>query len=440
MDDDPILQRQTTHLRATDTGEIERRLKAVSVAFGSDWLFGPTTNPIAALAQRKDALATNQLVILGAAIEAGNAENPQWVRRQVNKIKGKNDGERRGATFELVALNMLRVPGRTVTPTANNFPGYDLVVTLADSAKMAVSLKNLAASTHERSFLREARAVEAAFEGALRDQGCNGLVLGALASSLPEAGDWKALTESLPALIEQSKRQAPGGIWGHEKWAAVVRNAPAEVGALSQNYLSHQVFIASPFHPNEEKNLIDRLEDAAVNARKHALADPAIAHAVMIRVGEHMSLPPFGDWAQDYLDQHPAGPIDLVLLYQLAMVEIGESSLLQHAIMPKFARSFARWARSERALAFNVVVGVGSATGSALQMAGFEDRSIERMYVHQSGEFYQLVDRQAGKPTEMRVRNLASGITQHAVVRWPDGSETVLGGIFPPTNSVTLFS
>ncbi|TXL70492.1 hypothetical protein FHP25_34265 [Vineibacter terrae] len=56
-------------MRATSPGELNGKLEAIATAFGLDWLEEAGESPIQVFWKRKDALATNEFLNFGDAIE-----------------------------------------------------------------------------------------------------------------------------------------------------------------------------------------------------------------------------------------------------------------------------------------------------------------------------------------------------------------------------------
>jgi hypothetical protein len=89
-------------------------------------------------------------------------------------------------------------------------------------------------------------------------------------------------------------------------------------------------------------------------------------------------------------------------------------------------------------LAINLAVGVPTTPTRRQIVGGPEVMQLEDGYFYQKGEFYTLHMVDPKKPTNTMIKNLASGIFQHAVLQFPDGNIT-FGGHFPPLKEITLF-
>jgi hypothetical protein len=162
-----------------------------------------------------------------------------------------------------------------------------------------------------------------------------------------------------------------------------------------------------------------------------------------MRIPEAMSLVACDKWAKDYLAKNPASPIDGIYLYQIATIDwpVG-TSVIGHAITISETPRFATWrnARTPKGpLRINLPVGVGVDSSKVLVANGPMQAEFKEGYHYQRGEFFTAYKFDRNKPTNVWVKNLASGIFQHAVIVHPNGREDVLGGHFPPTKEITLF-
>ncbi|MGJ5041902.1 MULTISPECIES: hypothetical protein [unclassified Bradyrhizobium] len=426
--------RQRDHLAMPDD-EFDRRLGAIETAFGADWLATSDTS-LGKLWRRKDAAAVNQLCLLGDAIAGLEGIDPNWVADHVKKIKSTDANSRRGSLFELMGVSLFHRPPQTVRPTTRNHPGYDAVVTTADGATADISLKSYGASAHEQEFTKQAKLTEEAILRVFKERGHGG-VLFAIANAYPSTADWNQLRDALPTLT--SGQSASVGVWA----VKLDNTLPQKFGPYSKQQISYQLFFGAPFHQNESKNLSDKFDGAFANATKHAETSPNGVRVVLMRVPETMSLPACDGWAKDYLKSNPASPIDAIFLYQLAVVDQPNgSSVMGHSLMVSDTPRFAAWRSAvtpPRGLVMNLAVGIGIAPSRVLITNGPTNAVYQDGYHYQRGEFFTAYPHDPNRPTNVVLRNLASGIFQHAVIIYPNGTEQLLGGHFPPTKDITLF-
>jgi len=426
--------RQSEHLHMSDA-EFNRRMGAVADAFGLDWLSAGDA-ALQALWQRKDGFAVNQLCLLGDAIAGFSVIDPKWVQDHVGKLKDADANSRRGSMFELLGGNLFRHVPQLIVPTKRNNPGYDFLLTVPDGATADLSLKGYGTSYHEAMFRDEAAKTEQALFGMLRERGSVGAVLLAVAKAYPGTTDWEVLRTSLGNL--QIDQAVPRGIW-----SVKLGSLPRDFAPYSPHHLSHQVFFAAPFHKNESKNLSDKFDEAFANAERHAAEMSDHVRIVLMRVPETISLHTCDRWAKVYLADNPASPIDGIYLYQLAIVEQpSDQSVIGHALCISETRRFAQWrappGQPRRGFSLNLAVGTGTPPSGLQLLGGATPQTVEEAYHYQRGDYYRLYAVDPNKPTNVQIRNLASGIFQHAVLQSPEGHMS-LAGIFPPLKDIALF-
>jgi hypothetical protein len=332
--------RQTVHLNMSDD-DLDRLLGAVADAFESKWLSAADCHPLKALWQRQDGFAVSQLCILGHALAGLNPIDRRWVKEHVAKIKGGDINERRGSMFELLGVALFLKPPQTIKPTKRSNPGYDAVLTLADHATVDISLKSYGTSIHELEFQKQAEIVQKEFIARRQSRSLVGGILHVFASTFPSAQDWGQLRSALPTL--RSNHPATIGIW-----SAKIGSLPVAYAPYSPHHLSYMVFIAAPFHKNENKNLSDKFDSAFANAEKHAKQKPDGLRAVLLRVPETMSLKTCDTWTKGYLANNATSPIDAIFLYQIAVVEQPDDrSVIGHAMLQSLTSRFQPGARPE---------------------------------------------------------------------------------------------
>jgi hypothetical protein len=414
--------------------EFNRRFGAIETAFGAEWLATSDT-ALSRLWRRKDGFAVNQLCLLGDAIAGFDSIDAKWVKEHVQKIKAPDANSRRGSMFELLGANLFRKAPQSIRPTKSNHPGYDAVLTAQDGATADISLKSYGTSSHEIAFREQAARTEEAFLRVLAERQEAGVFF-AIAKDCPSAADWDALRNAIPTLARDKS-----AIVG--TWAVKAGSLPPDFAPYAKSRTSYQAFLGAPFHRNESKNLSDKFDMAFANAEKHAVEVPNSVRIVLMRIPESMSLVACDKWAKDYLANNPASPIDGVYLYQIATIDepVG-SSVIGHTIGISETPRFASWrnARTRKgSLLINLAVGVGVAPSKLLLINGPMQATFNEGYYYQRGEFFTAYKTNPNKPTNAWVRNLASGIFQHAVIVRDDEGEDVLGGYFPPTREITLF-
>jgi hypothetical protein len=129
-------------IREAEPADLNRLLETVASQFDTGWLEAENGNPVQELWRRKDAQSTNELLLLGEAIENLAAIDQSWVIRRIREIKDDDTGRRAGAIFELLGLNLFCGANQRVEPAPENNPGYDGLVFFSDGSSLMLSIKN----------------------------------------------------------------------------------------------------------------------------------------------------------------------------------------------------------------------------------------------------------------------------------------------------------
>lgn len=437
--------RQNVLTRGLD--ELEACLAAIAKSFDIAWLSDTDgEHPLQKLWRRKDVLATNQLIIFGDSLSVMRGINENFVRKHVQIIKSDVEpNNRKGSFFEIIGLRLLhKPPAQQIVPTRSNQPGYDGSLRLKNGLRLELSLKNYGTSTHELWVRDQCRALESAFVSSLKTSGRTGLELRAIAKGYPGTDDWVRLNRSLTDILSHTSK--PGETARDGFWSVSVHPISSEFHPLSQKNLSHLVTMLVPQHQNEKQNLISKLDKAYANANKHAVGvgEQNVCRAVMVHIPPTADMSACKQWADQYFQDTPNGLVDLVVLYQPAVVANGHQSVIMHSIELAFTQAFRAWVSRAGGkmppFAFDLPVGVGgpasrtilqSDTGLQLEATGF-------WYTYQSGVIWTAFTQENGQVNAM-LSNPASGVVRHATVEFEAGGEIELHGVFPPDNDLLIF-
>ena len=186
---DHLADRQTAGLNA-DPKELNDKFEAIARQFGMDWLTAEGDNPIQIIWKCRDALATNELLNFGDAIENLEKITSSWLNGQIDKVKKGDEGNRAGAIFELLGLNMFLFAGNTVVPSKRSNPGYDCIIELPNGSSLLVSIKNHGITSHERCFQKHAKELDAQFQRWLTQHSASGTELMVLSDKHLDASSW----------------------------------------------------------------------------------------------------------------------------------------------------------------------------------------------------------------------------------------------------------
>jgi hypothetical protein len=176
----------------------------------------------------------------------------------------------------------------------------------------------------------------------------------------PSATHWRDIEKELEAAITQALTQnMPVPV--KDFWQVRAFNLPDNFKPWSSKYLSYQFMLIVPHHPNELKNIIDKLDEACANFRDHAKkSSPSTPRVVLIRVPASASTELCRDWVTDYFLQRNE-LLDGIILYQPTVIRdqrAGTTSLAHYVITIENPKR--TWANGNplRKVQPNVFVGV----------------------------------------------------------------------------------
>lgn len=248
------------------TETFERSLEALANLFDTEWLDDKTgANPLQKVWGRRDALASSELINLGNdVVKLGNPPN-RWLNDIVTKIKSDDALNRQGAIFELFIAGALekRPTQRVQFPLPNN-PGFDLALAYWDGARMRISLKNYGHSVHFQTVVKECRVLEHFVQ---TNATTPVQIIVMKAGDYPSPSEWRTLHEEIQARI----RNGRFGVMQRKDWSVDVSPLLTSSETLADDKVSYKVLVSIPYHRNEQKNLLSKLDDACANMVKHGL-------------------------------------------------------------------------------------------------------------------------------------------------------------------------
>jgi hypothetical protein len=189
----------------------------------------------------RDAIATNELLNFGDAVENFEKVDANWLRKHVSVIKAGDEGNRAGAIFELLGLNIFLSAGNRVIPAGSSNPGYDGVVELPDQASLLVSIKNHGMTSYERFFQRNAEDLDEQFTDWLRMHAVSGVELRIQCSGRLDSTEWAKLKEDVNDILKgqldvTAKKHRPRGAW-----TIILENIAPKIHPLSTARISSVV-------------------------------------------------------------------------------------------------------------------------------------------------------------------------------------------------------
>ena len=430
--------------------EMEAIFQSITEHFSYKWLKSPRNNPIQKLWNRKDALSTNELYFFGICLKELSTQNSKWLKQQVALIKSDQSNNRQGALWEILALGILSSEGQKVVPAKMNTAGYDGTVSFEDLKTIKVSLKNYGDSAHQREFNSYAKKVEEKLILVLKEKNIVSIqIVIDSPKGFPTKNHWEGLMSALPEVLSSVEKGKPQSFAIQDFWFFMYGDLKDDYQEFHPAYNSYQIIITSPYHQNEEKNLLDKLEDACVNLTKHSVTeDENTINSVFIHLPESASIIQCKEWAERYFMVHPEKPITGIMLYQPTVATDLEkdTNFIYHCFQFVFNEGkLSRWnMTTNRQIHLTIPVGVMNfappenkfviETDGKKEVINFKDR-----YLYQSGNLYLKAKKHADGRITGNVKKVASGVVTHSIFQpFPEQQAFVLSGHFPPFDKLLI--
>lgn len=430
---DDITTKINRQLRFQTLSEAEAAaaIAVVEGAFGSAWLHEPSgRHKIQQLWKRSDTLASIELITLGDSLRTLDAIDSQWVNARVSDVKESNPCH--GFLFEILGVAALARGGMNIKPTKGNKAGVDAVVSFPDGFEIRLSLKNHDISSHEQFFRDQAIKTRQSARDSFQGK-APGYQLALIANKPLVYPDWDKVRDGIDKWAKGSSI-FKNDLSVAKKAAMFVSPLLGEAGALSRSYLSDTFFAAAPHHPNEQKNFLDKIDQAASNMRKHSPRSPAAANVVFMRVHPTAGLDQLAAYAEDLLNGNDDPGVDGLLLYQVAVTRLGDQSSVTNHL--RYIGS-PRWTPSKHLMKFVFMFGQAAIKQTEMQLhIGDMIIDMKGNYSFQRGDhFYQATSN--GGVLSGNANHIASGIHTHAIFSM-DGQEIRISGRFPPDDELVV--
>jgi hypothetical protein len=340
---DHLASRQTAGLGG-DHLELNAKLDAIAHHFDLDWLMADGANPLQLLWRSQDAIATNELLNFGDAVENFEKVDADWLRERVSFIKTGDEGNRAGAIFELLGLNFYLSAGNKVVPTPSSNPGYDGIVELPDESSLLVSIKNHGMTSYERFFQKNSEELDDQFREWLEVHRCSGVELRILCSGRLDTAEWSKLKQDVMDILNGQLDNTARNHRVRGAWKIVLGNIASQFHPLSTTRISSVIFISARSHQNEQDKFIQDLRKGCSNLVKHTKGQPDTACPVLfVRLCANASLISCEEWARYYFTQYPNEKVGVILLYQAAVITSALSTSIAHYILPIFGPQCEGW-------------------------------------------------------------------------------------------------
>lgn len=410
------------------------KLGAIAGQFGVGWLERNGDNPIQQLWHRTDALATIELLNFGDALEAHSKTDAPWVAHQTKLIKSGDQGNRDGAIFEILGLNLFARGGGRVVPAPPGRPGFDGTVVLDDGARILISIKNHRMSSHEQWFLDNAQRLDNAFRRKLKLLNLSEAQLNVVTARYPSKSDWVVLEQDIKAQAERYATGQPLHVEASSRWSLSLSAINDSYRPLSPSHRSSACQILSPHHDNEQAKFIDNIHRGCANLVRQTSGETSddVCRMILLRLSATASIEACTDWASWFFTETPDTTLALLLLYQTAVVATADGQFyvthfLKQIPGPRFAAWRQRPDGSKRQLPdLAVLIGVVTQTPPTLALTNDATGiDLSRHYAYQRADIFKTHD-PTYSSNRIDIGHPAPGVAIHLVLEGPGMAPMVL--------------
>ena len=375
-------------------------------------------HPIVRLWNRKDFMATNELVNFAQAVNILAGIDEKWLKRTMKIVAGKNVNNAKGAIFEILALSVFSNEQCTVVPAAASNPGVDGTIVFPGDISLNLSLKYYGMSAAEKNFLKDMDAVYQHFlNQAQKRRIFTATLILQMKKYSEQAKDYAEIKKMISAALERFETTLCADA---QNDAAQIYIRPMGGYRFAKGGCSHIFFAQSPLHQNEYKNLRDKLDDACLNlVRQKPTESDTEYNGIAIHLHDNADIDSYQKELQDYLNQHMNLPISFIMLYQPAVTFDHETQTydVTHTIKP--VTSPKRLGEQPKVLP-RLTFFLGHLGLDTPQRTLFADNigiaELRDMYLYQKGEIYEQPNVMADGTIEGRLSMIAPGIRLSTVL------------------------
>ncbi|MGG6430661.1 hypothetical protein ACQ5TV_11895 [Acetobacter ghanensis] len=432
-----------------EKSKINELLNIVHIYFGEEFLKEEGENRIQKLWKRKDALATNQLVILGSALSVLAISHSKWLKERIKDIKLEKKEDHKGDIFEIIALSMFSIDGQGVEPTKEDAPGIDGIVTCRGGAKCVLSLKDFGSSSHKRYFNLRAKAIEQVIsQYDFKKNNKNGAHIVIKNNKSPTETDWIQIERKLSEYLDAYFSGKPISI---KNWSISIIDIDHLYPNISSKKRSYSFLLSVPYHKNEQKNIESKIEKACENISRHSNnISGDFLRLLLIRVPEETDVMQCVQCVEKWIERRPTASIDIVFFYQPTVAQDRNtgSYIIVHCILPASGKKFAanhrfpNWLEKFGEKNFPIIVRseVGMWTETPTKITYSDGSKALGHYHYQRGIIYEAPKKNADGSFYGEISNPIPGIQIFQLFHLGDGNEDlIIKGNFPEGTDMELF-
>lgn len=401
--------------------EINGWLNKMVEYLGGDIWFSKSHNaahPIVKLWNRKDFMATNELVNFARAVDILEKKDKKWLKRTMEIVAGKNLNNVKGAIFEILALSVFSDDQCKVIPAAEGNPGIDGTIVFHSGVKLNLSIKNYGISNAEKNFQNFMGEVYEYFwkEAEKRKIFTVELVL-EMKKYLDGDRDKSEIKKLVQEALNQFSKTFCVNIHGD---IANISVRPIKGYDFAREKCSNIFLASSPLHKNEYKNLRDKLDDACNNLVQHKPKENGTEHnGIVIHLHEDADIDSCQEEMQNYLNDNQDLPISFIILYQptITFNRSEQKYSVFHAIKPVISiKRIAAKSIDIPVIEFFLGYAGIETPKRTLFVDNKEFVELRDVYLYQKGEIFERARVMADGSIGGQLRSVAPGVRLNAVM------------------------
>ncbi len=375
---------------------------------------------------RRDALSTNELFTFGKSLIAAENASTDWLRAQIKHVCGKDENNQKGAVFEILVVGYT-ASQQLVTPAPANQPGYDIDIETENGNRYRASLKRYSQSSHEKLFRTKAALAEEKFLDGLNKSRHNAQIY-IESKEYPDESDWQKLYQELYQLAS-SFRGTKQSIEIKDTWVVyLLPLVPEKNEKFSETHISYSFICTSPYHRNEQNNLISKLELAVSNLDGHVKRNLERVPIIIMQLPITASALTLTSWTKEYLNTNKSSAIDAVIFLQsyTASNTDTSSSYIMHFMSGVVSEAFGT--KANQPLVFEVPVGAITTQPPEWSFrSNMGQQQLSCQYVYQRGKHYILVSSNDAGDMSVHITRKAPGIETIALLNLVSGQIVING-------------
>lgn len=363
-------------------------LQAVSEMFGDGYLNAKKNHRLQKLWSRADRLATVELYTLGVCLIKLEKSSPDWLKSTIGRIKKQPPTSSQGFFTEILYAGMSSLYKSEITPAEKSNSGYDFSVTLPNSTRQFVSVKNIDSSEQYIKFQKSCIKLRIKWIEKLRVSHVR-LGIRIVSTKVLLDEDFKVLIDKIKSLkinSPQNSLQICAEIKIH------IFDLPSSEYSLSSKYISDIVQVFCPPPESELKRYLKKIRDAVANISKYTPQDESNSRVIFIRTHVNADF----DYISEELDRlvdEKGGGVDCIIFYQPSYVrDENNNSLLNHCFKFVASPRYALKMNGADHFKMNIPVGCFSQNQSPVKIIDLESGQSAELppsyYFFQKGDLY----------------------------------------------------